>query len=175
MEIGFYIYSILIIYNASQTKIKRMNTYEEKQVFKLRWIFFPIAIFSLIPVVLVADGKEGKIALMITGVVLLLTGWLLLSMKQMIRIDAEGVSYKQSPFHRKFHQIPWSDIQNWQVTKISPFRDFGGWGIRLTGKKKGYIIEGEYGLELQTSVKKIIVLSIKDKIATENAINQHND
>ena len=150
-----------------------MTTYEEKQVFKLRWIFFPIAFFSLLPVLLVADGKEGRVALLITGVVLLLTGWLLLSMKQVIRIDEHGVSYKQGPFHRKFHQITWGDIQNWEVTKISPFSDFGGWGIRLTGKKKGYIIDGAYGLELQTNAKKIIVLSIKDKIATENAINQH--
>ena len=103
-----------------------MTTYEEKQVFKLRWIFFPIAFFSLLPVLLVADGKEGRVALLITGVVLLLTGWLLLSMKQVIRIDEHGVSYKQGPFHRKFHQITWGDIQNWEVTKISPFSDFGG-------------------------------------------------
>ncbi len=152
-----------------------MNTYEEKQVFKLRWIFFPIAIFSLIPVLLVADGKEGMIALMITGVVLLLSGWLLLSMKQVIRIDANGLSYKQGPFHRRFHQIPWSDIQDWKVVKMNPFSDFGGWGIRLTGKKKGYIIEGEYGLELQTSAKRIIVFSVKDKIGIEKAINQYKN
>ncbi|MFK7981126.1 MAG: hypothetical protein AB8G86_14160 [Saprospiraceae bacterium] len=150
-----------------------MNAYEEKQVFQFRWIFFPIALFSLLPVLLVADGKEGKIALLITGVVLLLTGWLLLSMKQVIRIDANGISYKQGPFHRKFHQISWGDIQNWEVTKISPFSDFGGWGIRLTGKKKGYIIDGEYGLELAINAKKIIVFSIIDKIGIEKAINQY--
>ena len=152
-----------------------MNTYEEKQVFKLRWIFFPIALFSLLPVLLVADGKEGKVALLITGVVLLLTGWLLLSMKQVIRINEHGVSYKQGPFHRKFHQISWGDIQSWKVTKISPFGDFGGWGIRLTGKKKGYIIEGAYGLELVIKPKKIIVFSVKDKIGVEKAINQYKN
>lgn len=152
-----------------------MNIYEEKQVFKLRWIFFPIAIFSLLPVLLVADGKEGRIALLITGIVLLLTGWLLLSMKQVIRVNEQGISYKQGPFHRRFHQISWGDIQNWKVTKISPFSDFGGWGIRLTGKKKGYIIEGEHGLELQTNAKKIIVFSVKDKIGMENAINQYKN
>lgn len=149
-----------------------MNTYEEKQVFKLRWIFFPIAIFSLLPVLLIAEGKEGTTALIIIGVVLLLTGWLLLAMKQVIRIDMDGISYKQSPFHRKFHQIPWVAIQTWKVTKINPFSDFGGWGIRMTRKKKGYIIEGEYGLELETKTKKIIVFSVKDKIRVEKAINQ---
>ena len=119
-----------------------------------------------------ADGKEGRIALLVTGIVFLLIGWLLLSMKQIIRIDADGVSYKQGPFHRKFQIIPWADIQGWKVSKINAFSDFGGWGIRITSKKKGYIIEGEYGLELQTGTKKLTVLSVKNKIAVTDAMER---
>lgn len=151
-----------------------MTTYEEKQVFKLRWIFFPIALFSLLPVLLVTEGKEGRIALLITGIVLLLTGWLLLAMKQIVRFHPKGISYKQGPFHRKFHLIPHSEIRNWEIKKLNAFSEYGGWGIRLTTKKKGYIIEGDYSLELQTNAKKLIVFSIKDKIATEKAMLQYN-
>ena len=151
-----------------------MNSYEEKQIFKWRWrIFIPIAIFSLLPTLLLGEVRESLVALLIIGVVLLLTGLLLLAMKQIVRIDANGVSYKQSPFHRKFQHILWTDIQDWKVTKINAFSDFGGWGIRLTPKKKGYIMEGDYGLELKTSAKKLIVVSIKDKIMVEKTMKQY--
>lgn len=151
-----------------------MNFYEEKQIFKWRWrIFIPIAIFSLLPTLLLGEIRESLSALIIIGIVLLLTGILLLTMKQVIRVDANGVNYKQSPFHRKFQHISWGDIQDWKVTKMNAFSDFGGWGIRITPKKKGYIMEGAYGLELKTSAKKLIVVSIKDKIMVEKTINQY--
>jgi len=150
-----------------------METYEEKQVFKLWWTFIPIAIFSLLPILLFAEEKESMPALIIAGIVLLVVGWLLLSMKQVIRINPNGVYYKQSPFHRKFQIIPWATIQDWKVIKINAFSDFGGWGIRITRKKKGYIMEGEYGLELQTAAKKLTVLSVKNKEAVEKVVLQH--
>ena len=151
-----------------------MNSYEEKQVFKWRWgMFIFVAISSLLPTLLIGEIRENQLALLIIGIVLLLTGLLLWAMKQIVRIDTNGVSYKQSPFHRKFQYIPWGDIKDWKVTKMNAFSDFGGWGIRMTGKKKGYIIEGEHGLELTTSAKKLIVLSIKDKIAVEKVMNQY--
>lgn len=136
-------------------------------------IFLPIAIFSLLPTLLIGEVQESILALTIVGGVLLLTGFLLLAMKQVIRIDADGVHYKQSPFHRKFQHLSWTDIQDWKVTKMNAFGDFGGWGIRITPKKKGYIMEGDYGLELKTSAKKLIVVSIKDKIAVEKGMNQY--
>ncbi len=151
-----------------------MNFYEEKQIFKWRWmIFLPVAIFALLPTLLVGEVQESKLALIIVGIVLLLTGFLLLAMKQTIQIDADGIHYKQSPFHWKFHHFSWADIQDWKVTKINPLSEFGGWGIRITLKKKGYIMEGEYGLELKTAAKKLTVFSMKDKIATEKVMNQY--
>jgi len=82
-----------------------METYEEKQVFKLWWTFIPIAIFSLLPILLFAEEKESMPALIIAGIVLLVVGWLLLSMKQVIRINPNGVYYKQSPFHRSLKSM----------------------------------------------------------------------
>jgi len=38
-----------------------------------------------------------------------------------------------------------------------------------------FFIEGEYGLELKTSAKKIIVFSVKDKIGMEKAISQYKN
>ena len=144
--------------------------YEEKQVFQLNWIFIPIAIFTIVPTLLLSKGPGMLIALLICGVTTLLVGFLLFSMRQTIRIDEQGVHYQQKPFHRKFYTIPWTDIQNWKVVKINAFGDFGGWGIRKTMKKNGYIIEGEFGLELKTSAKRLTVLSVKNKVATEQSM-----
>lgn len=150
-----------------------MNNYQETQIFQYRWAIFSfVAITALLPTLLMGAGEGRTNALLIILGILLLVGILLSSMKQVILIDSNGVSYKQSPFHRKFQVIPWADIQDWKVTKINALGDFGGWGIRITSKKKGYIMEGEYGLELQTGAKKLTVLSVKNKIAVTDAMKK---
>ena len=150
-----------------------MNTYEERQIFKLRWIFIPISLFTILPVLLLSNGssREGLLALSISVGVLLLSGLLLFSMKQTIRIDEKGVHYQQRPFHRSFRSVPWSEIKEWKVEKISPLGDFGGWGIRINRKKMGYIIDGNYGLGLKTAAKKHTVLSIVNKEEAIQAMN----
>lgn len=70
--------------------------------------------------------------------------------------------------------IPWTDIQDCKVIKINAFSDFGGWSIRVTGKKEGDIMEGACGLSLKTKAKKLTFVSIIDNIAIKKVINQHN-
>ncbi len=147
-----------------------IGPYEEKQRFKGLWLIIPIAIFTLPTLLLAKDG--GLVTLLIGIGVPLLTGLLLFSLRQTIRIDKEGVHFKQTPIHRTYRTIKWADIQSWQVYKISPLGDFGGWGYRLTSKKTGYIIAGDYGLELKTDAKRLTVLSVKEKEEVQQAMEK---
>lgn len=149
-----------------------MGPYEEKQQFNGIWVFMMIALFTL-PTLLITDREEFPIVLLVVGGTLLLTGLLLFFLKQTIRIDKEGVHFKQTPIHRTYRTIKWADIQSWKVNKISALSDFGGWGYRLTSKKTGYIIAGDYGLELKTDAKRLTVLSIKNKEEVEQAMEKY--
>lgn len=148
--------------------------YEEKQTFK--WsqpLFWGITLMTLLPLLIFYKKEDGLLALAIVGVVLLLTGLLFFSMKQTIRIDEEGVHFKQRPLINNFKSYPWSTIQNWELLKISPIKDFGGWGIRYTGSKTGYIMEGDFGLELIIGKKKKIVLSVKNRAEVERMMKKY--
>lgn len=148
-----------------------MMPYEEKQQFNGIWVFILIALFTL-PTLFFTGAEEMPIVLLVIGGTLLLTGLLLFFLRQTIRIDKEGVHFKQSPIHRTFRTIKWADIQSWKVYKISPLSDFGGWGYRLTAKRTGYIIAGDYGLELKTDAKRLTVISIKHKAEVEQAMEK---
>ena len=124
----------------------------------------PITMVSLIPAIAASKGEGLLLILAIVLPILFITGGLLFSMQQTIRIDEKGVHYKQRPFHRTFRTIPWSDIQDWKLNRLDALGEVGGWGIRRTRKKNGYIIEGNYCLELKIDQKKAIVFSIKNSL-----------
>ena len=138
--------------------------YEEEQTFK--WaipLFLSIALMTALPILFYYEKEDGILALVILAAVLLFTGGLFFSMKQIIRIDEQGVHYKQSPLINSFKTIPWGTIQNWEIKEISALKDFGGWGIRYTGSKTGYIMQGDFGLEMNTGKKRRIVLSVMNR------------
>lgn len=148
-----------------------MDSYEEKQQFKANYIFLLMIPSLLLPLILL--GKEGQWLLGIGIAVgtLVFTGGLLYLMQQTIRIDDKGIHYKQLMIHRTYRTITWSEIKDWKITKMNALGNFGGWGYRVTSKKWGYIIEGEFGLELNTGAKKLTVLSIKNRVEAERYIS----
>ena len=149
--------------------------YEENQTFKWsQQLFWGITLMTFLPLLIFYKKEDGLLALAIVGFVLLLTGGLFFSMKQTIRIDEQGVHLKQRPLINNFKSYPWSTIQNWELLKISPIKDFGGWGIRYTGSKTGYIMEGDYGLELDIGKKKKIVLSVKNRAEVERMMKKYS-
>lgn len=151
-------------------KTEKVNYYEEKQQFKANYIFLLLIPSMLLPMILLAKEDRWLLGLGIVVGTLVLTGGLFYLMQQTIRIDANGIHFKQLMIHRKYRTIAWTDIKDWKITKMNALGDFGGWGYRVTGKKWGYIIEGDFGLELETDAKKITVLSIKNRVEAERYI-----
>lgn len=149
--------------------------YEEQQTFK--WalsLFLGIALMTALPILFYYEKEDGLLPLVIAGGVILFIGGLFFSMKQTIRVDEQGVHYKQVPLINSFKTIPWVNIQNWELKEISPLTDFGGWGIRYTGSKTGYIMQGDFGLELNTGKKRRIVLSVMNRGEVERMMQKYS-
>jgi hypothetical protein len=62
----------------------------------------------------------------------------------------EGFQFRYRPFQWNWRHLAWADIQSWQIRKVEPFREFGGWGYRraLFKKKTGLITGSGKGIEL---------------------------
>lgn len=77
--------------------------------------------------------------------------------------DKEGIQYAMPPFvfDRK---LKWSEIEKYEIVKISPFGDFLGWGFRYSSKYGwSYILDSNYAIAIQKKNGKKLALSINDK------------
>lgn len=87
-------------------------------------------------------------------------------MKLETRLNAEGVSVRLFPLHRKWQSWSWSDVERAWVRKYRPIAEYGGWGIRgLPGaNSRAYSMSGDYGIQLVLKNGKHILLG------TQNAL-----
>ena len=81
-----------------------------------------------------------------------------------VTIADEGIRIKMPPFHLGGGRlIVWSDIQSITLRKVSPFGEFGGWGIRWNlGNRMGYVWNGKQGMELALKNGKRVVVTLTD-------------
>lgn len=99
--------------------------------------------------------------------------WLVMSRSTLhIGITAEGVQIRFTPFHRKPRTFAWGDVERIIVRKVSPFGEFGGWGIRWNFSKiTGYVWRGKTGIDLRMRDGRRIVITIEDIAAANGVIH----
>lgn len=135
-----------------------MRVFEEKQRFNQWWLY---AIFALVLFLLIGgiyNNSEGFQNFDNPVLVLLLMATIfamvfILLLRHDTRIDTEGITTKFFPmgFSRKF--FPWKKIDEVYVRKYSPIAEYGGWGIRGTGRKKAHNVAGNLGIQIVTTDK----------------------
>ncbi len=96
----------------------------------------------------------------------------LLSMRLYTRIDENGVHYRFFPFQFKWHTIRHKDIKEHNIRKISPWSEYGGYGVRNGKSGKAYIIAGNDGLQLtlQNGNSILIGTNQPDKIRSADSV-----
>ena len=68
------------------------------------------------------------------------------------------------PFHLKFKFYPWDSIRKSYLRQYSPLGEYGGWGLRigLFGKGTAYNVSGNWGLQLEfTNKKKLLIGTVR--------------
>ncbi len=73
------------------------------------------------------------------------------SLRLVTEVRADGLYYRYSPLHRRFHRIVFSDMQSAEAISYRPVRDYGGWGIRCGPKGKAFNVRGNRGVEIVQS------------------------
>ncbi len=122
------------------------------------------------------DARVGNEEVWIPAVIVVVTiaclGLLFHFSRLLVRIDADGVFVRFSPFHMKGRLLGWDEITSITIRSVSPFTEFGGWGIRWNlGNRIGYVWNGQYGIELHLTDGKIVVITINDLDGARLALN----
>jgi len=89
-----------------------------------------------------------------------------------IEVRSDGIYYKFSPMHTKWHTITFQEIKSYQIKKYSPFRTYGGYGIRYGINGKAYNVSGSMGILLELNNGKKILFGTKDPNNFKSAIDE---
>lgn len=146
-----------------------MTPWKETQRFADKTILLIVAI-PLLASFFIAYRYNSSTSFIIVAITLALIVLLILLLKLEVRIDAKGIYFKYFPFHTTERHIPWENVSSWKIAKVNALKDYGGIGIRYTSKKKGFIINSKFGLEIEQTDERIIVLSISQQEAAEAAL-----
>jgi len=129
------------------------------------------------------------LAIFASLIILLFFGlyFLFKNMKMETRIDMEGIHFRYPPFQRKFKDIPFSQIDHFEVCEYQPIKEYGGWGFKKPAKPKShkrklfadtknkntaYTIKGKIGLRIRLSSQEVILLGTQRKAAMEYTLKK---
>lgn len=89
------------------------------------------------------------------------------SVKLSTEVRNDGIYICFFPFHREFRTLPFEAIKKYEVRDYSPFKEYGGYGIRYGTSGKAYNVSGKRGVQLElVSSRKILIGSKKpDELA----------
>lgn len=163
-----------------------MLYFEEIQRFRQWWIwvlltFLPlIFVWGIIQQAVFGIPFGSKPAptsfLALMGLIPLTMLFLFYSMNLKTKIDHNGISYKMFPFHFKFRQLNWDEIQEAYAREYRPLREYGGWGIKYRGKSgKAYNVSGNKGLQIVLKDGKKILLGTnkyEELLSLQSEINK---
>jgi hypothetical protein len=146
-----------------------MRIFKEEQRFNQVWIIVLLAVSTLVPLAaIVSDYQKNPDSftlpnLLLILAIILIAPTLIFTIKLSTRIDEKGIYYKFFPFHLKYKQIPWEDIESAHLRTYDAISEYGGWGLKggfFWRKSKGTAINvsGDKGLQLELkNGKKLLI------------------
>jgi hypothetical protein len=95
----------------------------------------------------------GLTLLVLIGVIALLIGLTLV-----VRVERGHLRVRFRPFARR--DIPFGEIERWEVRNYRPLAEYGGWGLRWGGRERGwaYTVSGNRGVRLELAGGKALLL-----------------
>ncbi|SHK52842.1 hypothetical protein [Chryseobacterium polytrichastri] len=147
------------------------KTFHETSRFPLFIVGILIFQFIVTTFILTKNGEFDMTIVYITVPLILLFTFSLFT----LNLTTSYFEYSFFPFTFKSKKIEWSEIKKIQIVKTNPLFDFGGWGIRLSGKYgKSFIMGNKDIIFLQLKNGKKRSFSIKDKEKLMDFFNENN-
>jgi hypothetical protein len=92
------------------------------------------------------------------------------------RLDSEvttdGIRIRFFPFHIRFREWTFDDIDSVEARTYSPISEFGGWGIRLGCRCMAYNVKGDQGIQLVLRTGRRILIGTQDPDSFMDAVDQ---
>ncbi len=96
----------------------------------------------------------------------------LVTVRLMTNVSARELSVAMRGLWRE-RRIPMGEIQSAKIVTYDPVRDWGGYGIRTTGRGKAYIASGNRGVRIELAKGGMILIGSARPEELASAINRH--
>jgi hypothetical protein len=139
--------------------------FQENQKFSSRWVgaLFTIALLLTSASIYFSYNKNTAVFVFLLPFILL--GFVFVFIYKFnnftIEITDSGVFLQIPLFKKEF--IGWNEIKSINPQKISPIKDFGGWGLRYNLKgTTGYVFSGTNAIFIERNNGKKVAFTITD-------------
>lgn len=155
-----------------------MRIFKEEQAFRQWWILLILGITligSSIPLFRNYKNPGLSISDFIGFGIVLVVLILFLTLRLHTKIDSNGIRTRFEPlsFFRK--EFKWNEISKCYVRKYAPIREYGGWGIRGSGKSKAYNVSGNIGIQIITKDQKKFLIGTNKSEEAKRVVRRYQD
>lgn len=92
--------------------------------------------------------------------------------KLVTEVRKDGLYIRFFPFHIKYKQFSFTNIQDYESINYSSLKRFGGWGIRVNFKgERVYNISGNEGIVLKLKHEEIVIIGTKNPQELKEALD----
>lgn len=91
---------------------------------------------------------SGLTAFLFIAGAICLVGSVLLAFRLITQVRTDGIYVRYAPLQPRFIHYAWSDIREVYLRRYNALPEYGGWGLRMGPCGGGYIVPGEWGIQL---------------------------
>lgn len=123
------------------------------------WIAFAVGCLAALPVVFLGDA----VAAIVSGlVVVILFVVVATTLRFHVRVDPEGLTAVSAAGWPRVH-VPTDDVASAEVVEVSPFGQFGGWGLRWSGGgRQGLVLRAGEGVLVRRHDGRTLTVTVDD-------------
>lgn len=126
------------------------------------WVMAGAILVMIFSVWLMYSSAADPVASLIAvGSLLLVIAVGAMSCSFRVRIDSNGIEARSMIGWPRF-RVPSADVKTVEATEISPFAEFGGWGIRWAPGRLGLVMRTGEGVVITRNDGRIFALTIDD-------------
>lgn len=151
--------------------------YQKEQRLNPVWFWIssvPVDVFLILTIINLSGDSDNLIlsviAIVFLSMFLVFDILLFFFLKLKVSIDFEFLYISLKPLSNL--KIPINEISFYEIVSFRPLRDFGGYGIRYSFRKKeaGYFLKGNTGVRIYYPLSKKLIVGTEDPRLFINAI-----
>ena len=120
-----------------------------------------------------ADVKTFTWAVLFVGFFTLFSIAFVVLSRVELKITEKAILYRFFPLQIRFREIPWTEVVKIYLRPYRAFREFGGYGLRLTVRSgQAYIMSGFWGIQIETRKGRKILIGTQQRTKVRTLLQQ---